>query len=69
MSTRKYALSINKSDRCVRQWCEKGLIGKRVGGHWDIEPGTPPPVIIPKRRIGRLKRTTRLENFKRKVTA
>lgn len=43
MSTVAYAKSISRTPRCVRKWCEAGLIGRRVGGRWEIDEGTQPP--------------------------
>lgn len=70
MSPGEYAATINRSTRCVQNWCAQGLLGRRVGAHFEIDPDAVPPVIVPKRKTGRVKMAVRLENFKRKkVTA
>jgi hypothetical protein len=71
VSPSEYAHTINRSARAVQNWCNAGLIGRRVGAHWEIEEGTPPPVIIPKhKKKPRRTRERKLENFKREfVTA
>jgi hypothetical protein len=66
MSAAQYAKTINRTPRCVQNWCSSGLIGRRVGGRWEIDEGTPPPVIEAKRKVGRLRRSVRLKHFKRK---
>lgn len=67
MSTLQYAKSINRAHRTVQDWCKAGLIGRRVGGRWEIDEGTEPPEIFGKRKVGRVRRSARkLDNFTRK---
>lgn len=66
MRPAQYALQINRSVRTVQHWCNAGLLGRRVGGQWEIDPTEPPPVIERKRKIGRVRRPGRLMHFKRK---
>lgn len=67
MTPSEFALSINRTPRCVQMWCAAGLIGRRIGGRWEIDEGTKPPEIPTTRKTGRIKRAARLTNFKRKV--
>lgn len=43
MSPGEYAATINRSKRCVQNWCAQGLLGRRVGAHFEIDEGTPMP--------------------------
>jgi hypothetical protein len=67
VSPAAYAAKINRNPRTVQYWCSAGLIGKRIGGRWEIEEGTPPPVIVPKRKVGRIKQGNRQDVFKRRT--
>jgi hypothetical protein len=68
MSPVEYAATINRTPRCVQKWCKAGLIGRRVGGRWEIDSGEQPPVIE-RRKTGRVRRSNRLEFFTRKVAS
>lgn len=69
MTPSEYATTINRTPRCVQKWCARGLIGKRIGARFEIDPTETPPVIVPTRKVGRVKTGNRLKHFKRKVTA
>jgi len=67
LTTTEWAVRKGIPARTVRTWCEQGLIGRRVGGRYRLDPDEQPPEIIverkPPRKKARTRRAIKLNNF------